>query len=159
MGELVTNIDWAFHKLDYSLKSVGFVGIFCEVIYSKIQRTSLLPRNWLAHLADRLHNNEKFYYSTLRYKIQYGLGTSYFGATESFLFQHLPTDNGATQPYWMGTRFLYLEESAQDVKLTTNLCLTLWLRTTGAIIPLYYTPSWHGQGRPLIHVFPTTYWK
>jgi hypothetical protein len=57
---------------------------FCEVIYSKIQRTSLLPRKWLTHLADRIHNTEKFYYSSLRYKIQYEMDTSYLGTTESF---------------------------------------------------------------------------
>lgn len=132
---------------------------FCEVIYSKIQRTSLLPRKWLTHVADRIHNKDKFYYPTLRYKIQYGLGTSYLGTTESLRFQHLPGGTGATQPYWMGTRGLYLEESAQDVKLTTNLCLAPWLRMGGAIIPLSYTPSWHGQGTLIIYVFPTTDWK
>ena len=48
---------------------------FCEVIYSKIQRTFLSQQKYLTHLADRIYNTEKFYYSALRYKIQYGLGT------------------------------------------------------------------------------------
>jgi hypothetical protein len=53
MGELIPNIDGTFHELCYSFKSVGFVGVFCEVIYSKIQRTSLSPWKWLTHFTDR----------------------------------------------------------------------------------------------------------
>lgn len=30
MGELLTNIDWTIHKLCYSLKYVGFVGVFAK---------------------------------------------------------------------------------------------------------------------------------
>jgi hypothetical protein len=68
-------------------------------MFSKIQRTFFPPRKWLTHLADRIHNTKKYYYSALRYKIKYGLCTSHLNTTESFRFQHLPTGAAATQPH------------------------------------------------------------